>query len=140
MIVEVVVDGDDLHQTRDYLDVAALADKMGTDRAAAVLVGIDEFYADQRLDRVPVALQLADPRPADSSVVEEVLSYSRPYGVVELMEGLLDRTRRRAEDAERVQIAAEVCKAVADSGLSKAEFAANIGTSARACPPTCAAA
>jgi hypothetical protein len=35
------------NQTRDYLDVAALADRYGVDVAAAVLAGIDDFYADQ---------------------------------------------------------------------------------------------
>lgn len=67
------------NQTRDYLDVAALADKMGTEQAARVLADIDEFYADQRLEGVPVASQIArqmaDPRPADSSVIRELAAY-----------------------------------------------------------------
>jgi hypothetical protein len=32
------------NQTRDYLDVAALADRMGLDRAARVLAAIDAYY------------------------------------------------------------------------------------------------
>jgi len=35
------------NQARDFLDVAALADRLGTSRAAAVLARIDEYYADQ---------------------------------------------------------------------------------------------
>lgn len=35
------------NQTRDYLDVAALADRYGTGEAAGVLARIDDYYADQ---------------------------------------------------------------------------------------------
>src|SRR4029077_880672 len=34
------------NQTRDYLDIAALADRMGLDEAATVMRGIDDYYAD----------------------------------------------------------------------------------------------
>ncbi|WP_067980312.1 helix-turn-helix domain-containing protein [Nocardia caishijiensis] len=61
--------------------------------------------------------------------LEEVLSHSRPYGVAELMEGLLERARERAETEERREVADEVRRAVADSGLTSAEFAACVGTS-----------
>lgn len=67
------------NQTRDYLDVAALSDRMGIHESAAVLADIDTYYADQRVDGQPVATQvarqLADPRPADSSVIRELHSY-----------------------------------------------------------------
>lgn len=67
------------NQTRDFLDVAALTEMMGTMEAAAVLADIDEYYADQRIDGVPVssqvARQLADPRPADSSVTQQLSAY-----------------------------------------------------------------
>lgn len=59
-----------------------------------------------------------------------MLSHSRPYGVAELMEGLLEQARRRAQADEREAVAAEVRRVVARSGLSKAQFAARIGTSA----------
>lgn len=62
--------------------------------------------------------------------VEEVLSYSRPYGIAEAMEAVLARTRDRAEADERAQVAAEIRHAIERSGLSRAEFAAAIGTSA----------
>jgi DNA-binding transcriptional regulator YiaG len=62
--------------------------------------------------------------------VEEVLSHSRPYGVAELMECAIARARSRAEDEERRTVAAEIQRAIASSGLTRAEFAARIGTSA----------
>ncbi len=67
------------NQTRDYLDLAALADRMGLDEAAAVLRGIDDFYAD--LNRRPEAVatqlvrQLADPRPRDAEVTTQLATY-----------------------------------------------------------------
>lgn len=62
--------------------------------------------------------------------VEEVLSITRPYGVAELMEGAIARARAAAEHSERATVAAEVAHLVAESGLSRAEFARSIGTSA----------
>jgi hypothetical protein len=67
------------NQTRDYLDIAALADRIGLDDAAAVLAGIDEYYAD--INRRPEAVatqlvrQLADPRPRDAEVTTQLASY-----------------------------------------------------------------
>lgn len=60
--------------TRDYLDVVALADRMDGG-AAAVLAGIDAYYADQqgpgeaRL-ATQLAKQLAEPQPYDLSEVD----------------------------------------------------------------------
>ena len=69
------------NQTRDYLDVAALADATGIDRAARVLVSIDTYYADQRGGgdgvATQVARQLADPRPRDQRTTRELSSYKR---------------------------------------------------------------
>lgn len=62
--------------------------------------------------------------------VEEVLSYSRPYGIADAMELVLSRARGRAEASERAAVAAEIEDAVRHSGLGRAEFAAQIGTSA----------
>ncbi len=62
--------------------------------------------------------------------VEEVLSYSRPYGIADAMESVLSRARERAEAGERAVVAAEIREAVRKSGLGRAEFAAEIGTSA----------
>lgn len=60
--------------TRDFLDVVALADRLGPE-AADVLLTMDEYYADQlgpdgaRL-ATQLARQLAEPRPYDLSEVE----------------------------------------------------------------------
>lgn len=67
------------NQTRDYLDVAALADRYGPGEAAAVLARIDDYYADQHGEGSGVAAQLArqlaDPRPKDSSVTRQLGAY-----------------------------------------------------------------
>lgn len=69
------------NQTRDYLDLAALSDRLGVDRAAEVLAGIDGFYADQHGEGDGVASQLtrqlSDPKPADRSVIDQLSSYRR---------------------------------------------------------------
>jgi DNA-binding transcriptional regulator YiaG len=62
--------------------------------------------------------------------VEEVLTYSRPYGVAEAMERVITRAREAVERAERDAVAAEVETLVQESGLSRAKFASSIGTSA----------
>jgi hypothetical protein len=67
------------NQTRDYLDVAALADRYGVASAAQVLAEVDDYYTDQRGEghgvAAQVARQLADPRPADASVTRQLDSY-----------------------------------------------------------------
>ncbi len=69
------------NQTRDFLDVAALADRAGLGHAARVLADMDAFYADQRGygDGVAsqVARQLAEPRPADARTTRELHRYKR---------------------------------------------------------------
>ena len=67
------------NRVRDYLDVAALSEVTGLDRAGQVLGGIDAYYSDQHGagDGVAsqVARQLADPQPADRSVTRELPRY-----------------------------------------------------------------
>ncbi len=67
------------NQTRDYLDIAALAERIGLDEAAAVLRDIDAYYADinTRPEAVATQLvrQLADPRPRDAEVTTQLASY-----------------------------------------------------------------
>lgn len=67
------------NQTRDYLDVAALADRLGTGEAAAVLARIDDYYheVNARPEAVATQLvrQLADPRPRDGATTERLVEY-----------------------------------------------------------------
>jgi hypothetical protein len=67
------------NQTRDYLDIAALADTIGLGEAVIVLRGIDDYYADvnSRPETVVTQLvrQLADPRPRDAEVTTQLASY-----------------------------------------------------------------
>lgn len=69
------------NQTRDYLDIAALADRIGLDEAATTLRDIDDYYAD--MNRRPQAVatqlarQLADPRPRDAEVTKQLSSYKQ---------------------------------------------------------------
>jgi hypothetical protein len=69
------------NQTRDYLDLAALTEHLGVGRAAEILTQIDDYYADQNESGDGVASQLirqlSDPRPADSSVIDDLSSYRR---------------------------------------------------------------
>jgi hypothetical protein len=67
------------NQTRDYLDVVALADRYGIGWSADVLVQIDDFYTDQHGEgsgvASQIARQLADPRPVDVSVTRQLAFY-----------------------------------------------------------------
>lgn len=61
--------------------------------------------------------------------IEDVLAYSRPYGVAKVMERVIDEARHNAEAAERTMVASEVRRLVEQSGLSRNNFASRIGTS-----------
>jgi DNA-binding transcriptional regulator YiaG len=61
--------------------------------------------------------------------LEGVLSYSRPYGVAGAMEAVVSSAREKAEEAERREVANEVNRLIRQSGLSRTEFASQIGTS-----------
>lgn len=68
------------NQVRDYLDVAALADRYGIAHAAEVLRHIDGYYADQRGPgaegvATQLARQLADPHPADARTIGQLGRY-----------------------------------------------------------------
>lgn len=69
------------NQTRDYLDLAALSEHLGVGRAAKVLMGVDDYYADQHEEGAGVASQLvrqlSDPQPADRAVIDQLSSYRR---------------------------------------------------------------
>jgi hypothetical protein len=51
------------NQVRDYLDIAALSDRMGLDHAGAVLAAVDDYYADQRGGDEAVASQSSASSP-----------------------------------------------------------------------------
>jgi DNA-binding transcriptional regulator YiaG len=77
-----------------------------------------------------VAEMRAEPWGRTARQVEEVLSHTHPYGVAEAIGTVLSRARERAEASERAEVAAAIREAVERSGLSQAEFASRIGTSA----------
>lgn len=63
------------NSTRDYLDVAALADRLGQQAAAEAVLGVDDYYEDQqgaggRRVSTQVLKQLAQPLPWDLSDVD----------------------------------------------------------------------
>lgn len=64
---------------RDYLDVVALADHLGEDTAVEILSGIDAYYVDRSGEPGSVltslVVSLADPRPRDTDVTEELPRY-----------------------------------------------------------------
>ena len=61
----------------------------------------------------------ADPWGPVAQQVLEAVRLARPYGTVELLEGVVDRARKLAADSERAEVAAEVSRLVNDSGLSR---------------------
>jgi hypothetical protein len=67
------------NQVRDYLDVAALAERYGVARAGSVLARIDEYYSDREPHEgrvaAQVAAQLAAPKPADSRTLAHLERY-----------------------------------------------------------------
>lgn len=70
-----------------------------------------------------------DPWGKTARQVEHVLTYSRPYGVANLMERVLHSARRAAERVERETVAARIRRDIAESRLTRTEFASRIGTS-----------
>jgi DNA-binding transcriptional regulator YiaG len=71
-----------------------------------------------------------DPWGPVARTIEGVLAYSRPFGVAKAMEKVIARARQRAERRERRAVADEVRRLIGRSGLSRAEFASRLGTSA----------
>lgn len=93
--------------TRDYLDFAALADRLGEARASEVVLSLDEYYADQlgsdgRRVATQAAKQLAEPRPDDLTEVDlaayrELAPRWQDWGVVtEVCRGVAARVLERA--------------------------------------------
>jgi hypothetical protein len=67
------------NQVRDYLDVVALADHLGSEKAVDVLQHIDEYYDDRSGQDGSVltslVLSLAEPSPRDELVTRELDRY-----------------------------------------------------------------
>ena len=67
------------NMVRDYLDVVALAEHLGLDTAVEVLSEIDTYYEDRSGEAGSVltslVISLADPKPRDSEVINELPRY-----------------------------------------------------------------
>jgi DNA-binding transcriptional regulator YiaG len=71
----------------------------------------------------------ADPwGPVEQQVLEAV-QVSRPFGTTELLTTVIERARLEAAASEREQVATEVRRLVARSGVSTQDFALRLGTS-----------
>lgn len=77
-----------------------------------------------------VAAIAADPWGPVARRVEKVLEWSRPYGTAVYMQRAIERARNRWADREREWVCAQLREALTKSGLTQAEFAQRIGTSA----------
>lgn len=75
------------------------------------------------------AVIFADPWGRTARQVEEVLGHTRPYGVADLMEAAIAAARAEADAVERAAVASELRSLLAESGLSRADFARQLGTS-----------
>lgn len=85
---------------RDYLDVVALAEHLGLDAAVEILTDIDAYYADRSGETGSVltslVVSLADPKPRDTDVIEELPRYK----------GLRERYHRWEDVVEVCQVLA----------------------------------
>ena len=78
--------------------------------------------------RLAAAIRAAPWGPVAQQVLEAV-ELSRPYGTSELLTAVIERARQDTADAEREQVAVEISNLVAQSGLSRQDFALRLGTS-----------
>lgn len=70
-----------------------------------------------------------DPWGPVAQQVAEAIEISRPYGTSELLTAVIEQAREEAANAERDQVAREIGELVAQSGLSRQDFALRLGTS-----------
>lgn len=93
------------NQVRDYLDVAALADRIGPQPAAHVLAGIDAYYVDRSGDDESVvsalAPRLANPSPRDRRTLDDLPRYK---GLAERWQDWGETRRVCADLAQRILI------------------------------------
>lgn len=71
-----------------------------------------------------------DPWGPVSRKIERYVSYAPANGITTLFTLAIERARRNSEKAERAEVSAQVRLAIATSGLTAAQFAEQIGTSA----------
>ena len=72
----------------------------------------------------------ADPWGPVARAVEEAIALDPPFGTGPLMAEIVEQARERQDRVDRAEVAAEIVELVNRSGLTRAEFAARIGTSA----------
>lgn len=72
----------------------------------------------------------ADPWGPVARRIEGALAAVRPYGVAELMDDVLLAARSDAEGRERAEVATEIRGLIKQSGMTRADFARSVGTSA----------
>lgn len=67
------------NQVRDYLDVAALAERIGVERSGAVLAALGDYYDDRDADEESIATALAErlsaPAPRDTRTLRDLPRY-----------------------------------------------------------------
>jgi ribosome-binding protein aMBF1 (putative translation factor) len=79
--------------------------------------------------RITAAIR-ADPWGRVARATETYLGYADRSGATELLRRAIDRSRGAADAADRSAVAARVRELIARSGLTAAQFANRIGTSA----------
>ena len=82
-------------------------------------------------DWQPIFAELkASPWGPVSRKIERYLQYAPCSGITTLVRLAIERARANCEERERAEVAAQVRQAIAASGLTAAQFADRIGTSA----------
>jgi hypothetical protein len=71
----------------------------------------------------------ADPWGPVARQVIEAIDMTHPYGTSELLRGVIMHAQAEAAESERKEVASEIGRLVAGSGLSRQDFADRIGTS-----------
>lgn len=71
----------------------------------------------------------ADPWGPVARSIDQILTYSRPYGVAELLEMAVDNARTAADHRDREEAATRIRKAFERSNMTVTDFAARMGTS-----------
>ena len=104
------------------------ADDVGTWPYEALVTAIDRGLVP---DWRPVFAEIRrSPWGPVARRVERYLGYRDPDGVSTLFALAVDRARKEIEYADRTEVVARIRTAVERAGVTKAEFAASVGTSA----------